>query len=661
MASDVKCPWTLGFHCKIKRMQQKSGNIHSKTMTNSSLKLGSTLMILTLIVSAMAVLFVIHAETDDSSAEIIDQGQCGSTAYYTVDSGGTLNVYGSGKIRDYINITDAPWTKCCSMITKIVIGEDITYLGKWAFAGCVHAEELTIPITLNSVSYDAKPSFAGCCNIQKINFTCGNGGCGYNYAAYPGSNSWYQNTPWYQSRDCLMEINFADGIKEIGSDSFRELNITSLVIPDTVVGLGCHCFYNCIKLTDLTISVSLNSYGNEKYPAFWGCTAINKVTFTRGNGVPFDYTNFWGEKNSGLAPWNLNGNVVKTIVISDDVPYLGNYMFRSCNIRDLTLPVNCVDDRSSRYAFQAPYDSLENVTITKGTCAGCDYLSWYAETHLPWNGTNSLKCVTVEDGVTRLGSYMFHTCHTETMILPNSLGILGEYTFSQSVITYLTIPVSLNTVWLGNSPAFDKVSGIEKITFIPGSGEGFNYAAYSGSNCWYQLTPWYQCRGSLNEIVFENGILYLGSDAFRELNITSLVLPDSVRELNNHTFYHCDKLISIVIPINVNNAYSEQYPAFEQCNAVEDVKLTYGFNGIGADYFDCTSFWSIQKPTHISIAFVLYIGAHTFEGLTFFTPSGEKLWPGVYYLRGLSFTKTGDATYVVDSRSDGAIPAYVQF
>ncbi len=43
-------------------------------MTNSSLKLGSTLMILTLIVSAMAVLFVLHEGTDSSSAEIIDEG-----------------------------------------------------------------------------------------------------------------------------------------------------------------------------------------------------------------------------------------------------------------------------------------------------------------------------------------------------------------------------------------------------------------------------------------------------------------------------------------------------------------------------------------------------------------------------------------------------------
>ena len=625
------------------------------------MKLGTVLIIMTVIASAMAVLFVLHAETDSSSAEVIEGGQCGPDARYYIYSDGTLEINGVGAMYDYGGFTHSPWYDHRDEITKIVIGDGITQLGVSAFIGLKHVTELTIPISLDSVVSDVSPVFTGCFNIEKIIFTLGKDGCGYNYAAYSGFDSWYQNTPWYQSRDSLKEITFAYGTEYIGSDSFRELNITSIVLPDTVCSLGNHCFYNCTKLTDLTLPISLNSFGNEKYPAFEGCLAVKNMTFTRGNGVPFDYSG-GSTGNVNLAPWNLEPSVLKTVTIADDITSLGKYMFFGCNLTELTLPISVVQN-NSHCAFQTPYQYLLKVTITKGAGSGCDYAPSFSFKYNPWNSAVNLQTIVLEEGVTHIGESMFSGCSTYCMVLPNSLISLSRASFDCCNIKELTIPISLNSVWLEIEYAFFEVHGLEKITFAPGSGYGFDYAAYYGSNSWYQYTPWYICRDTLKEIVFEEGIKSIGSDAFRELNITSLVIPDSVESLGNHTFYNCRGLTDLTVPITLNCDGPKAYPAFEGCNNITKLRFTAGTDGVGFDYENCAPFWC--TPTHKAVQITIdsgvrYIGDQTFAGYTFVGSHGMVLKHTAECLSGHTFTKTDGCSYVIDDISDGnfEIPAY---
>ena len=634
-----------------KSTAERDGNIYSKLITDSSLKLKTVILIAAVVVSALTVFFVLHAETDNSSAEVTESGWCGENAYYYIYSDGTLKIEGSGAMYDYNGLQRAPWYDHREDITKVIIGDNITYLGQWAFVKCKHVTELTMPITLNSVSSDLSSAFAGCYNIEKIHFTCGKDGYGYDYAAYRGYDSWYQNTPWFQSKDTLKEITFADGIKHIGSDAFRELNITKVVLPESVTSLGCHCFFDCTKITDLTIPVSLNSYGNENYPAFQGCMAVKNITITRGNGVPFDYSNWRGSMdNVNLAPWNMNSNVAKFVTIADNVTSLGKFMFFGCCLKELTIPISVVQDDSHR-AFQTPYYSLEKVTITKGSGRGCDYAPSFSYQYNPWNSAMNLQTLVLEEGVTHIGDSMFYWCSADKIVLPDSLVSLGRNSFEYCRVTELVIPISLNTVWLDTSPAFENARGLEKITFTAGSGYGFDYAAYYGSNSWYQYTPWYQCRSTLKEIVFEDGIKSLGSDAFRELNITSVTIPDSVVSLGNHTFYHCDKLTNLTVPITLDCVHSALYPAFDQCLSITTLRFTAGSNGIGVDYTDCVPAWCTPLHRASKISFdsgIVYVGEHTFEGYTFYGTDGNYLEPTAENLSGHVFAGISGALQRVD-------------
>ena len=594
----------------------------------------------------MAALFVIHAETDSSSAQILDNGQCGPTAYYHYDSDGTLEIYGAGVVYDYC-YTDAPWNTYSYRVTKIIIGDQITHLGECALAGCTHAKELTIPITLNAVSSDMAHAFAGDYNFEKITFTCGTSGCGFDYAAYDGNNAWYQNTPWYLSRACLKEIVFEDGITHIGSDAFRELNITKVALPESVTSLGCHCFFNCTKLTDLTIPVSLNSYGNETYPAFDGCLAVENVNITRGNGVAFDYSNWCrSEKLSYLAPWNMNSSITKCVNIADNVTSLGNFMFLNCNVRELTLPINLSAD-GDRHAFMGAYDSLEKVTFTKGTGRGPDCDSFNRQ-YYPWDMAQNLKTIIVEEGVTHIGNYEFDLCRANTVVLPDTLCSFGKCSFYCCHIEDLTLPISANTVWLDDTPAFYHISALHKITFAPGSGNGFNYAAYKGNNCWYQLTPWYSSMDTLEEIVFKDGIKSIGSDAFREITITSIVIPDSVESLGNHTFFNCENLTDLTIPITLDSVYSSKYPAFEGCLSITNLRFTAGADGVGFDYTDTLPIWCNPFHKASEIRFdsgITYIGTCTLNGYVFSGADGR-------YMESVASNLSGHAFCGVDGLMD---------
>ena len=600
----------------------------------------------------MAVLFVLHTEADDSSAEMTECGWCGPDARYCIYSDGTLEINGVGTMYDYSGFTHSPWYDHRNEITKIVIGDGITQLGVSAFIGLKHVTELTIPITINSVVSDVRPAFAGCYRIEKITFTCGKDGYGFDYAVHEGSNNWYQNTPWYQSRDILKEISFTDGIHHIGADAFRELGITSLVIPDSVTSLGCHCFSSCTELTDLTLPISLNSYGNEDYPAFQGCMAVEKVTFTRGNGVPYDYCTWYGRTIGivELAPWNLNENIPKTIIITDDVPRLGDYMFETCNICELTLPVN-LEENSVHYAFYGAYNSLEKVTLTKGTGRGPDTNPYNAE-YYPWNKASNLTTIVIGEGVTHLGDHAFNLCRADTVVLPNTLSSFGECSFYCCNIRDLTLPISVNAAGLDDDNAFYHISGLERVTFTPGSGYGFDYAAFEGNDCWYHNTPWYQCWDSVKEIVFEDGIKHIGSDAFREQYVTSLTIPNSVESLGCHTFYN-SRLTELTIPITLDSICSDKYPAFEGCNGITKLRFTAGIDGVGFDYTDTLPVWCTPLHWVSEIRFdsgITYIGTCTLNGYVFSGADGRYMETAAANLSGHAFCGVDGLMDMIDNQ-----------
>ena len=94
----------------------------------------------------------------DSAPTIIDNGSCAtdsdSSCQWELDSNGKLSITGSGKIGNYYDF-DQPWGEYNSTITSIDIGQGITGIGAYAFAGADKVTSVTIPEGVTEIRHYA--------------------------------------------------------------------------------------------------------------------------------------------------------------------------------------------------------------------------------------------------------------------------------------------------------------------------------------------------------------------------------------------------------------------------------------------------------------------------------------------------------------------------
>ena len=255
-----------------------------------------------LVMVSVSAYAVISECSDGSEAASDDSGSCGHNVTYVFDSStGTLTISGSG---DIYSSGGAPWYPYRSDVKKVVIEDGITDIGPYAFRDCTGLRELTLPISISAIGwgYNDRPAFIGCTNIEKVTFTPGTGK-GYDYGSNssPSSDNYYGCTPWYYSREVLKEVVIEDGVTSIGSYAFRD----------------------CIGLRELTLPISISAIGSDyNCPAFYGCTNIEKVTFTPGTGKGYEYAvDYYGR-----TPCNYSSAALE-VVIEDAVGSLERFPY----------------------------------------------------------------------------------------------------------------------------------------------------------------------------------------------------------------------------------------------------------------------------------------------------------------------------------------------
>ena len=124
-------------------------------------------------------------------------------------------------------------------------------------------------------------------------------------------------------------------------------------------------------------------------------------------------------------------------------------------------------------------------------------------------------------------------------------------------------------------------------------------------------------------------ISYVGEGAFRAQNVTSVTLPDSIRQVSDYAFYDCQYLATVNLTANVtsvgeyafaNAKRLESYGTigataipegcFLGCAQLNEVVLPENTRTIGAQAFaDCTSLTQIALPDTVTS-----VGAQAFDG-----------------------------------------------
>lgn len=181
----------------------------------------------------------------------------------------------------------------CNTLTNLNIPSSVKEIKKWAFRGCTALTELTIPETvevlgvapfincsgIKTLTYPsnfATVSFSGCSNIEAINITKGNG-------VIEGTNSSYQYSPCYVSRDAIKHINLEDGITRLGNYAFYGCTgLTEISIPQTVTSIGSNAFYGCTGLSSIVLPINVSSV--DSY-AFRNCNSLESICFLNDSSI----------------------------------------------------------------------------------------------------------------------------------------------------------------------------------------------------------------------------------------------------------------------------------------------------------------------------------------------------------------------------------------
>ena len=88
------------------------------------------------------------------SANAEKSGTCGANLKWHVTDDGVLTITGKGKMYGYSN--HGPWR---SSIKRVIIGDGVTTIGRFAFSGCSSLTSVTIP---NSVTTIGAYAFGAC-------------------------------------------------------------------------------------------------------------------------------------------------------------------------------------------------------------------------------------------------------------------------------------------------------------------------------------------------------------------------------------------------------------------------------------------------------------------------------------------------------------------
>lgn len=130
---------------------------------------------------------------------------------------------------------------------------------------------------------------------------------------------------------------------------------------------------------------------------------------------------------------------------------------------------------------------------------------------------------------------------------------------------------------------------------ISGNGDMPNY----GRDMTVKAAPWYNQRDSIKQVVIENGVTSIGSEAFLDcMSLTSVSIPNSVASIGYATFWGCSSLTSVSIPDSVTSIGGY---AFYGCYILTSISIPDSVTSIGDYAFDvCRSLTSVSIPNSVT-------------------------------------------------------------
>ena len=547
-------------------------------------------------------------------AVIIASGSCGDNAAWELDNEGTLKITGSGPMADN-NTNHAPWEAYKHQIKQVVIGKDITAIGKFNFFWCSRIESVSFEegsqlerIGWGAFGYSSLPAITIPDSVTRID----------GYAFY------------YCSKLTDVAISENSKLASLGEYAFKaDGKMTYLYIPDGVTKIGTAIFKD---VSGVTLSVAENSYAQayaEKYGIAYTARPVPAAIIASGscgNNAAWELDNEGTLKITGSgpmadngtnhSPWEAYKHQIRQVIIGKDITAIGRFNFFWCS-------------------------RIESVSFEAGS--QLERIGWGAF------GYSSLKTIAIPDSVTRIDGYAFYYCSklSDVTIGENSrLASMGEYVFKADTSLHsLYIPDS--TVQIGANIFLDAVANVTlsvgENSYAQAYAEKFGIAYVArpvpvrivasgscGENALWELdsegtlkisgsgpmadnetnhAPWEACKQQIKQVVIGKDITYIGKfnffwcskletvtfeadsklerigwGAFGYSSLETITIPDSVTRLDGYAFYYCAKLTDVEISEKSSLTSMGEY-VFKADTRMSSLYIPDGVTAMGKNIF----------------------------------------------------------------------------
>ena len=339
----------------------------------------------------------------------------------------------------------------------------------------------------------------------------------------------------YAFQDCdLISVEIPDTVTTIGDFAFADNpNLTNIIIPNNVKYIGTRAFLRC-GLTNVNIPASVTTIQDA---VFESCTKLTHFTVDADNrnfqvedGVLFTVPST-GDR--ALIQYPI-GNDRETYNIPDDVTVINPYAFYESNLTNIYLPSTDTVNTIGEYAF--------------GNCKG-------------------LTVIGLRDGIRFIGSTAFSGCENlSTINCEFHEGYIQDTPWGAPENVTIKYNVDLDTECL----TFTNVRGDEGY-----SSDGYIVKGIN-KNCNHSTIVIPETYNNMPVIGIEN-------NAFQGCDITSIIIPSTVKTIGQAAFSNCTKLRDITISEGVREigAY-----AFSGCELLQTVYIPESVVSMGELVFD---------------------------------------------------------------------------
>ena len=277
---------------------------------------------------------------------ITASGTCGAQGdnlTWELSCDSILTISGTGEMANYSNVPSVPWYSYNSSIQYVVIGNNVTSIGSYAFGGCSGLTSVTIP---NSVTSIGDWAFSGCSSLTSPVYNA------HVFAFMPTSYSGAYTIP--------------DGIESIAGGAFDGCTgLTSVDIPNSVTSIGSSAFGGCSGLTSPVYNAHVFAFMPTSYSgaytipdgiesiaggAFDGCTGLTSIEIP--NSVTSIGSSAFGGC-SGLTTMTCNAITP---------PSCGNIVFIGVNCS--MIPLHVPEQSISVYESTSPWNGFNPIIST---------------------------------------------------------------------------------------------------------------------------------------------------------------------------------------------------------------------------------------------------------------------------------------------------------